>query len=326
MNDLYIVSTYYHALIACVRHMYLNDTSEIMVTDYIPQHESLTIRLKKSGIFKNVICMGKINEYIPKNRCDFILNNNKNNACAIERQMGISLREYDNIYVFHDDTWMAHYLKCARIKYHLLEDSLDSFKNISKSPFSYMLRGNPFIMFLKNHLRIGYVFCGYDKYTSTVEVNSIEGIETKHLASKKLVELPRQPMFDRLSASELDILKNIFLKDIPFLDYKSYVLLLTQPLFADRVVASEYEHIEIYKDLIRKTASCYNLVIKPHPRDNVDYSVVFPEALVFEKNMPLEIIALVEKPHFAKVISFNTTCINVIKADEYVLLNENTTK
>lgn len=322
MKDLYIVSTYYHALIACVKQLQSEKKSDLIVTDYIPQKEMLAKKLCESGIFEIVRCVGEICEYTPKNKLDYIFNLHSKNAEIIKMQLDFSIGEYDEIYIFHDNTWFAHYLKCEKIPYNLIEDALDSYKRISKSPFKYMLHKADLKAWIKNIFRIGYVFCGYDRFAKSVEVNSIDGVEIKQLAGKKLVEIPRKPMFDRLTALDLDKLKFIFFKDIPEFDYRNSVLLITQPLFEDGIVIGDDEQIVIYKRLAAKYSRGYSLVIKPHPRDTVDYSVVFPNAVILNKNMPLEIVGLIEKPHFARVVSFGSSCQMTVDANEFIVEGE----
>ena len=295
-----------------------NKETDILVTDYIPQSDLLAEKLRESGLFKQVRSMGKIQEYHEKNKFDYIFNYHRKNAETVENQLNFSFKEYDEIYIFHDDTWFSRYFKCANIPYNLIEDGLDNYKIISKTPFEYMVHKKDIKSFIKNLFRIGFVYCGYDKNTKSVEVNSIDGVEINHLAGKKLIEVPRKPMFDSLSVTELQTLKLIFMKDIPKFDDRKSVLLITQPLFVDGIVSSESEQIQFYRSLLQQYANGYDLIIKPHPRDNVDYSTVFPQAVVLNKNMPLEIIALIEKPHFAKILSAGSTCTNIVAADEYI--------
>lgn len=319
MNELYIVSTYYHALIACVRSINDRHTADIMVTDYIPQYAQLAARLSESGLFAQTFCVGSIEEYKPSCWLDYAVNGNRRNKRLIEEQLGFSLKNrYEKIYIFHDDTWIARYLKCAKIPYHLLEDALDSYKVITDTAFAYMVHEDNLKMRIKNLLRLGYTFCGYDRFTKSVEVNSIDGVQIRHLAKNKLIERPRKPMFDRLADSDIMKLKNIFMKDIPKLDDRNSMLLLTQPLYVDKMVGDEARQAEIYKKLARKHIGDLKLVIKPHPRDNADYTTLFPNAMILDKNMPLEIVAMIENPHFSKVVSLGSTCTNVIYADQYV--------
>lgn len=319
MRELYIVSTYYHALIACVKQFHADRKADILVTKYIPQYEYLAQKIQESGLFERVYTVGEIHEYAPKNRLDYIINFHRKNAECIEKQLGVSFRGYDEIYIFHDDTWFAHYLKCAKITYNLIEDALDSFKTISKTRFNYMLHKSGIKWWVKNTFRIGYVFCGYDRFTKSVEVNCIDGVEIKRLAGKKLIENPRKHMFEELLRSELETLSSIFLREIPGFNDRNSVLLLTQPLFEDGIVISEKVQISIFKKLAEKYADGYLLVIKPHPRDRVDYCPIFPQAIVINKDMPLEIIFLVKNCSFRSAVLLDTTTVREIRADNIII-------
>ena len=133
---LYVVSTYYHALISCVKQLLGCDEAEILCTDYIPDGESLSDRIRESGLFDKTYYAGKVDEYQAANIFDYIFSLHRKNAETIERQFFLDLSGYNEINVFHDNTWFAHYLKDKKIKYRLIEDALDSFKKISKSNFS----------------------------------------------------------------------------------------------------------------------------------------------------------------------------------------------
>ncbi len=319
---LYAVSTYYHALISCVKQLLGNDTADIICMDYIPSGELLSDKIRKSGIFDKTFYVGKIEEYKSENIIDYVLLYHKKNAKIIEKQFLVSLDGYDEINIFHDDTWFAHYLKDKNIKYRLIEDALDSFKTINESNFAFMVRCNPIKLAIKRSLNIGYVFCGYDKRTVEVEVNDVSGLEIERLANGKLVEKPRIAMFGSLSDGDITILKNIFLKDIPTIDAERSVLLLTQPLFTDRIVDSEEKQVELYKTIVRKVTFGEQLVIKPHPRDLVDYSVIFPEAILIDKNMPLEILGLAQNAEYHAIVSISSTAMNFLKAKNYFIMKD----
>ncbi len=324
MKKLYVVSTYYHALISCVKQLLNYDTADIICTSYIPDGKSLSDKLKESGIFEKTYYIGKINEYEPLNKFDYIFFYHKKNAETIEKQFTIDLSVYDEINIFHDNTWFAHYLKDKRIKYRLIEDALDSFKYISKSNFSFMLNNGCVKSALKKFFGIGYVYCGYDKCTAEVEVNDKRNIVIKRFADGKLIEVPREAMFNALTSKDRDILKSVFLKDMPEIIPNNTVLLLTQPFYTDKVVNSEKEQIKLYKQLVMKNTSEISeeqLVIKPHPRDNTDYAPFFPEAVILDKNMPVEILLLIKNAEFSKILSINSTAAKFLKAKSYFIKN-----
>lgn len=316
---LYVVSTYYHALISCIKQLLGSDTAEIVCTDYIPDGKSLSDRIRDSGLFEKTYYIEKVEEYQAANFFDYVFSFHRKNAEIIERQFFLDLNEYDEINIFHDNTWFAHYLKDKKIKYRLIEDALDSFKSISKSNFAFMVNCSHIKSALKRFLNIGYVFCGYDKCTTEVEVNDICGLEIIDLARKKLVAVPRKNMFDSLNDNHITVLKKIFLRHIPPINAENSILLLTQPLYVDRVLANEREQIGLYKEMLRDIEE-QQLIIKPHPRDPVDYSAFFPKALCLDRNMPIEILGITQNVEFLKIMSFSSTAIKFLKAKNYYLM------
>ncbi|MCM1334917.1 MAG: glycosyltransferase family 52 protein [Bacteroides sp.] len=315
---LYIASTYYHALIACVKQMKDRRSSDLLCTD-IPLGGELSDRIRAGGLFEKVYYIENIGEYRAKNPLDHMLNLHRKNAEMIEKQLPFSFGDYREINVFHDDIWASRYMKDRRIKYRLLEDALDSFKHISSSIFCYMIPKRRLRSWIKKTFRIGYVFCGYDDCTYEVEVNERAGVEIEPFASKKIKEAPRRELFDRLSAEDIELLKNIFMKAIPEIKPEESCLLLTQPFFADGVMGSEEEQLSFYKKMTEKYLSGEKLVIKPHPRDPTDYSGTFPDAVVLDKNMPVEILELTGNTGYRKVLSVNSTSSGFIKAQKYII-------
>lgn len=324
MKKLYVVSTYYHALISCVKQLLSHDRADIICTSYIPCGESLSDKIKESGIFDKTYYIGKINEYVPLNMLDYIFFYHRKNSEFIKKQFTIDLSIYDEINIFHDNTWFAHYLKDNKINYRLIEDALDSFKYISKSNFSFMLNNGCVKTAIKKFFGIGYVYCGYDKCTSEVEVNDKRNIEIARFAGDKLTEVPREAMFNALTLKDRDILKSVFLKDMPEIIPEKTVLLLTQPFYTDKIVNSEKEQIKLYKQLVSENASDImneQLVIKPHPRDNTDYTPFFSDAVILDKNMPVEILGLTKNVEFSKILSIGSTAARFLKAKSYFIKN-----
>lgn len=319
---LYVVSTYYHALISCVKQLLNHDEAEIICLHYIPDGKALSERIRLSGLFEKTFYVDKVEEYKAKNVIDYVFRLHKKNAKVIERQISIELDKYDEINIFHDDTWFAHYLKDRKIKYRLVEDAFDTFKSISKSNFAYMISCAPVKLAIKRLLSIGYVYCGYDKCTTEVEVNDINGLEINRLAQGKLTAIPRKAMFESLTEVHTAVLKGIFLKDIPPINENDSVLLLTQPFFVDHVLDKEEKQVELYKKTLKKGYTGARLVIKPHPRDHLDYSVIFPDAICLDKNMPIEILGMVQKAEFLQIITVSSTAINFLKAKKYVIMKD----
>lgn len=313
---LYIVSTYYHALISCLKQIRENRNADIMCTDYIPNGEKLAEKIRESRLFRNTFFVGKIEEYHATGRPDRIFCLHRKNAAMIERQISVKFSAYDEINIFHDDIWAAHYMKDKHIKYRLIEDALDSFKSISRSCFSYMMPKSGLKAAVKRFLGIGYSYFGLDGAAYEIEVNDIHGVEIAGFAAKRLKEEPRKNLFDPLTKADKKLLCNIFMSELPHIYPKRSVLLLTQPLTVDNLVKSEREQIKYYKALVRKYSCGLDVVIKPHPRDTVDYSSDFPNAVILDKNMPVEILSISGIKPFKKTITYNSSCAGWLKSEE----------
>lgn len=319
MKKLYIVSTYYHALISCVKQLVFKEYADIIVTDYIPDGKALAARINNTCIFDKTYYVGNINEYQPKNWFDLVFFFHKKNSELIESQLPFSFGNYCEINIFHDDIWAAHFLKDRRISYRLIEDSLDCFKTISKTSFSYMLPKSKIKTAIKKALRIGYVFLGLDSSTAEIEVNEAKDLEISSFSSDKIKAVSRAEMFNALSESDKECLLQIFAVNKPNIHPEKSVILLTQPLYIDGVVKDEREQFDLYETIVRENlAPKEDLVIKPHPRDNMDYLNLFPNAVIIDKNMPAEILSYIIKGDFSKAVTYFSSSIYSIKAKKHI--------
>ena len=69
------------------------------------------------------------------------------------------------------------------------------------------------------------------------------------------------------------------------------VLLLTQPFSEDKACTEE-EKIQLYRDIISSHGES-NVIIKTHPREKTNYRAVFPQAIVFDKIVPMQLFGII---------------------------------
>lgn len=300
---LYAASTYYHVLIACIKQLVAPRRADILCTGYIPEVKQLVCRLTCARLFNQIFLIEKVNEYVPSGYLDLILNLHRRNTVFIEKSFPSDFRfeNYEEINIFHDDTWMAHYLKGKRLHYRLMEDALDSCKNLSAGKFAYMLPKRGLKTWIKQVFHIGYLFFGEDGLADEIEVNEKSGVEFK---SSKLIEMPKQPLFDGLTAQQWEVLGRIFLQKLPPLPVGRRALVLTQPLYTDGYVRSPEAQLELYERLAAKYLSGWIPLVKPHPRDDTNCAEMLPGAVVLDKNMPSELLPLMLTCDFSKFIPF----------------------
>ena len=138
-------------------------------------------------------------------------------------------------------------------------------------------------------------------------------------AKKKLVEVSRKELFSRLTESDAEVLKRVFSRDVPEIDPTRTVLMITQPFCVDDPTISPDEQISLYRLLAGEELENGDaLVIKPHPRDIIDYSAVFPHAVILNKNIPAEMLVYYNiGSDIKKMIGFNSTALNTLRAKQY---------
>lgn len=296
MRILFVCSTYYHALISCVKTFHFKDKPEVLITEYISEGLLLKKRLAESNLFDFVYFLKNPSEYVPKNKIDKLINLHRINRAKIASQICFDFASYDEIYLFHDDIWVAHYLKDKRIKYNLIEDALDNLKILSDTPFRYMVYHNSIKSKIKRILNYGYMYFDNSPAVKSIEVNDKSG-----LTFKNLVEVPRKEMFKGLSQQELKSLESIFCPNLREY-YCGDTLLLTEPFSVEKSMTSD-EQERFYLNLAKQCSG--KVYIKPHPRDKCCYEGL--DEKILPKNVPLEILFLLGKMHFEKIVVYRNS-------------------
>lgn len=90
------------------------------------------------------------------------------------------------------------------------------------------------------------------------------------------------------------------------------VVLITQQFSSDHVI-SEEEQINIYKTLLAQE-NIKDVLIKPHPRDHVDYRSYFPDALVLDKPIPFQTLTIMGVK-FKKAITVYSSSVSSFDYD-----------
>jgi len=210
------------------------------------------------------------------------------------------LNNYKDIYIYNDWTIFGCYLMDKKIRYHLIEDGLDAFyylkgnlNLINESYFNKVFYPNlkqKIKNVIKKILNCGYEYFGNSKYAIDIEVNDISKIFIPH---DKVIEVPKKELFSRLTIKEKNLIYEIFMNEtVEIDDNEKKLLLLTQPLFVDKMISREEYQIKAYKDILNKYGKNYRIYIKPHPRDCTDYKEKLKEykISIINKNMPTEIL------------------------------------
>lgn len=313
-KNIYFCNTYYHVLISILKTMKdKNCKSDLVVTSDIYNNNlvkdiNLINRIKNKKIFNSVIVYdySKIEIEIQESRFTAIKRFFLTNYLAIKDEL--KLKSYDKIYIFFDGSLIGHLLNVKKIKYNLLEDGMDTFK------INYLLKNHQ--QNKKNKIKgiikyyLNFREFGESKYIESIEVNNADGLE---FLNKKIIEYPKKKLFDSFSKNELEDVSKIFMPELCLENMINSNLLITQPLFQDGYCDSIDNQINIYKSILNEVnLKEENVIIKPHPRENIDYKKYFPNSMILLKNFPLEILYFYNVK-FKKIISISSTSINLFE-------------
>lgn len=298
--DIFVCSTYYHALIACIKALRSDEPPEIALLGYIPGAEGLSEKLRESGIFSKTYFFPTPRQYVPKNKLDLWLNLHKKNRALLTEQFYFDFSGYGNVFLFHDDTWLARYMKETRQSYRLIEDALDIYRTIQSTKFAFMLPKTP-LQRLKGLIGYGYRYLGSCPQVLSVEVNDARGLDL----GAPLIEVPREPLFASLSDGERERLARIFLPG-HYGEINGGTLIFTEP-YADDGLLDEDRQKELFGGIIARFSSGGEVFspegrvfVKPHPRDGCEYGGF--GCRVLPAKVPFEIIELCCRPSFSKAV------------------------
>ncbi|WP_024865413.1 glycosyltransferase family 52 [Butyrivibrio sp. FCS014] len=332
---IYICHTFYHAYIAVVKELVKRHDSDgkadIMLSTMSNDFGKLPKRLEKTGVFDRIYMFDEKEDVTSeevmsyhRDRGNILLNllqrikYTKLLGKLQEPHIPTDLSTYKDVYVFCDSDPIGYYLNYKKIPYHAVEDGLNSGKLDDQAR-----NANKGAWPLKRAMAaLGLIFIesGYSRYCLDYEVNDISA---NHSLPPNVVEEPRAELNDKLTPEDHEILTNIFLEDPERIkeellgdgtDPRPNVMILTEPLCEDDV------RKKLFGDIIDMYKSDYRVIIKPHPRDLLDYGKAFPDTAVIRDKFPMEVLGDIEGFKVDKVISVITQMENTYFAKEIVYL------
>lgn len=339
-SRIYICHTYYHAYIAVVKELVArrsdDERADIILSTMSNDFGDLKERLEASRVFGAVYIYHEqpdtsSQEVMSYHRDRGNIISNLLQRITYTRLLGqlqedyvpVDLAGYRDVYVFCDSDPIGYYLNYRKIRYHAVEDGLnsglldDQARNANRGAW-------PLKKFMA---KLGLIFIesGYSRYCIDYEVNDISA---NHKPPRNIVEVPRKELNDALSTDDHRVLVDIFLpnkdhvigllmgdeKDRDSSDRKPQVMILTEPLCEMDV------RKKLFGDIIDMYRQDHRIIIKPHPRDVLDYEKEFPDTTVIREKFPMEVLGDVEGFEVDKVVSVITQMDNVYFAKEIVYL------
>lgn len=309
MRNLYICHTQYHVLITMLKSIKNREVeNEIMLYSTIQDVERIKNELERKKLFKQVYIFDKSDD-IMKSAAK-----KAKNQIDLKRKMKLILKEDDSsfeclqhkeIYVFNDDSIIGNYLRLNRKQYHLIEDGLNCYQNIEKHYcFENTLKEK-----VKNMLNTPDACFGKSRYVKRIEVNTKEDVSV--YIRKKMCEVPRKQLFEGLTQKEKNDIISVFIEKEEWSNIKSATLIITQPLWQDGFLRTKEEQIKMYQSIINQYSKGQT-IIKPHPRDEVDYAKEIQGSMVLKKEIPIEVFNFYGDMEIGRVITVFSTSLDMI--------------
>ena len=328
----YICHTYYHAYIAVVKELVRRhedyDGADIILSTMSNDFGNLKERLEAAKVFDHVfmfdekedVTSDEVMEY-HKDKGNIVLNliqrikYTKLLGALQEEYVPTDLSKYYDVYVFCDSDPIGYYLNYKKIPYHAIEDGLnsglldDQARNANKGAW-------PLKRFMAA-LGLIFIESGYSRYCIDYEVNDKR---VNYKPPRNIIQVSRKGLNDRLSKADHKILVDIFLEDAGRVvsqllgNGERQVMILTEPLCNLDV------RKKLFGDIIDMYKADNRVIIKPHPRDVLDYEKAFPETTVIRDKFPMEVLGDIEGFKVDKVVSVITQMENVYFAKEIVYL------
>lgn len=306
-NRIYVCHTFYHVYITFLKEMNLpaeqRRKATLVISHMSNRFGSFPERVRRLGFFEEVIDFDeKREDFFPElakyRKPGRNLLKNLWNRILFTRRFAkleapyipVDFRKYKDIYVFCDSDPVGYYLNQNKIYYHAVEDGLNCLRNGDLA--HYDNRGHFALKaFLSQKCNLIFIQNGYGKYCIDMEVNDISAIE---IPFEKYVEVPRKDLLAGINSRDKEILLQAFVEDIEKLKKviadrnERTVLILTEPLCTLAV------RKQIFTDIIDKYKVDYSILLKPHPRDELDYRTEFSEVCIIDKTVPMEMLNFFE--------------------------------
>ena len=337
MKDrIYVCHTYYHVYVTFLKELNLpkekRGQATLLLSRMSNDFETFAGRAKASGLFEEVLEYDeKKPEFfeslapLKEDKGNIVLNMlSRIRFCREFAKLQapyvpVNFKEYKDIYVYCDSDPIGYYLNYNHIYYHALEDGLNCLAYYDTARFDN--RGAfDLKVFMSKRLNLIFIQNGYGRYCKDMEVNDISKIKYPCPYYK---EVPRQQYVDALTEEDKQVILKAFVKDYDALADalaqadaagREKVLILTEPL------CDLGTRERIFQDIIAMYGTDAVVVLKPHPRDELDYNAHFGAYFRIDRTVPMEMLNFIPGAHFDKVISVLTETAAIQFASEKIKL------
>lgn len=335
---IYVCHTFYHVYVSCLKELALpkerQGKATLVLSTMSNNFGNLKERADLCPLFEEVIMFDeKEDVFFPElqkyhtDKGNLFLNMlsrikyTKLFGKLEEKYVPVDFKLYKDIYVFCDSDPIGYYLNYKKIAYHAVEDGLNCIQYYDTA--RYDNRGHFGLKAWMAARNLIFIQNGYAKYCLDMEINDISVVP---YPCKKYIECPRAALVERLTKEDKDILIRLFIENLDGLLTKlrtgsaHKVLVLSEPLCELDV------RKQIFTDIIRDYTTIdgeqAQVIIKPHPRDVLDYEKEFGQYIVLSGMFPMEILNYIPDLSFDRVISVLTVPNGILFAKDVMFLGE----
>lgn len=297
MKTLYCCYTNYHLLITLLK---ANPEDQVLLFEGITERREKVRVLKKHGYFSKIYLKDLEDK-------------------VFEPSIFLEEGRKKKISIYNDFTCLGRYLRGHKIEYHLIEDGYNVFQH--PLPKIYLSRKWRLFYRLFQHLSP----FGYSPYVKSIEVNDKQ-VVLRDKRYSKMIEVPRKGLFQGVEEEKRQGIFEVFGGGRLPLTQKKSLLLLTQPLYIGdyfkEIVSTKEEQLQYYKEIVEAYQGEYEVYVKVHPRDMVDYSSIRGIRFL-EKNVPMELYEWMEQGGFHLGIAYSSTVLSYLNCvKEKLFLNQ----
>lgn len=328
---IYVCHTFYHVYVTLLKEFELQRNqgntyrkADIALSKMSTDFGNLKERLESTEVFSQVITLDekhesffpKLAKYrknygnIVKHLVNRIIFTKMLPKCEEPYLSVVGFDAYEDIYVFCDSDPVGYYLNYKRIYYHAVEDGLDCLKNLDDA---YVANQGHFGFkaWCAKHNLI-HIMNGWSKYCLDMEINDRSVVPTE---CPRFKEVPRKTLEQALTSQQKKWMLQAFIEDAdslmeqmkPRFEGEEFMMFLTEPHPFD-----EKARAQVCLDIIEKYGQGYRVLIKPHPRDMIDYVSLCPNSIVLKGRFPIEVLNFFEGIKVKKAISILTTAMNTM--------------
>ena len=335
---IYVCHTYYHVYVACLKELALPKEKQgkatLVLSTMSNDFGNLKERAEVCSLFEEVAMFDEKGDvFFPElqkyhtDRGNLVLNMfsriryTKLLGRLQEPYVPVDFKQYKDIYVFCDSDPIGYYLSYRKIYYHALEDGLNCIQYYDTA--RYDNRGHFGLKAWMSARNLIFIQNGYGKYCLDMEINDKSVVP---YPCDKYIEQSRAALVDRLTDEDKELLLRLFLEDMEGLLEKlnrgaeDKILVLSEPL------CDMDTRKRIFSDIIEQYSTVNGnqgqVLIKPHPRDLLDYEKEFPQHIVLSGSFPMEMMNFIPGLRFKRVISVLTVPNGIKFAEEVLFLGE----